>query len=217
MKLIIFDLDGTLADTLDDLLTALNGMLSEFSFPLCTKDKLFTFVNNGIYRFIKLALPKDKQGDEALIQTAIAIYEKHYADCYADKSHPYDGLLSALQDLSAAGIQLAVLSNKQDPFVKNIIAKIYPPDLFCEVHGQDRLPAKPDPQSTLAIADKLGVSPSDCIYCGDSDVDMLTAKNAGMLPLGVSWGYRPAEILYETGAAYVATDPTDLLNYVLSL
>lgn len=217
MKLIIFDLDGTLADTLDDLLGALNGMLSELSFPLCTKEKLFTFVNNGIYRFIKFSLPEEQQENEALIQTAIQIYEKHYANCYADKTHPYDGLPATLHALSDAGFQLAVLSNKQDPFVKNIISKIYPQGLFCEVHGQDKLPAKPDPQSTLAIADSLGIRPADCIYCGDSDVDMLTAKNAGMLPLGVSWGYRSSDILYEAGAAYVAKDPTDLFTYLLSL
>lgn len=216
MKLIIFDLDGTLANTLDDLLTALNGMLTELSLPLCSKEKLFTFVNNGIYRFIKLALPEDLQEDEALIQQAITIYEKHYAICYADKSHPYKGLPEALHALSEAGLQLAVLSNKQDPFVKNIIAKIYPDGLFAEVHGQSDLPAKPNPQSTLAIAARLGIAPSDCIYCGDSDVDMLTAKNAGMLPLGVSWGYRSADVLYTTGAAYVAKDAEDLLEFIIT-
>lgn len=216
MKLVIFDLDGTLAETIDDLLQALNRMLAELSLPLCTREKLFTFVNNGIYRFIKLALPEHLQADEELIQTAIRIYERHYADCYADKTHPYKGLPSVLSRLKKEGTLLAVLSNKQDPFVKNIIAKIYPAGLFSEVCGQLDLPAKPDPQSTLAIANRLGISPADCIYCGDSDVDMLTAKNAGMTALGVSWGYRTTDILYEAGADYVAKDPEDLYRFIYS-
>ncbi len=217
MELIIFDLDGTLAETTEDLLQALNRMLSDFRLPFCTKEHLMTFVNNGIYEFIRHALPEHLQNDRAFITQAIDHYEFHYSDCYSDKTHPYEGLPEVLCMLRKRGFRLAVLSNKQDVFVKRIISKLYPSDLFCEIHGQSVFPAKPDPQSVLAIAASLGIAPADCIYCGDSDVDMLTAKNAGMYPLGVSWGYRSPAFLSASGAAAIAADPLDLLRIVSAL
>ena len=210
IKVAIFDLDGTLADTMDDLMTAMNGMLRELGFPTRTKEELLTFINNGAYRFVQLSLPEAIREDELIMATALDTYSRHYATCYAEKTHPYDGMIEALRTLHHENVRLAVLSNKQDAFVKNIIKKLFPEDLFEEVHGQLEYPAKPDPTAALAIAKSMGVSPEECIFCGDSDVDIQTAKNAGMVPLGVSWGYRPAHVLQEVGATLIARTPSDI-------
>lgn len=210
IRLVIFDLDGTLCDTMDDLMQGMNGMLRELGFPTRTKEELLTFINNGAYRFVQLSLPEAIREDELIMQTALETYNRHYATCYADKTYPYEGMIEALQALKEHGVRLAVLSNKQDRFVKEIIAKLYPEDLFDEVHGQLEYPAKPDPTAALAIAKSLKVPVEECMFCGDSDVDILTAKNAEMVPLGVSWGYRPAEVLRQVGAELIARTPADI-------
>ena len=210
IKVAIFDLDGTLCDTMDDLMTGMNGMLRELGYPTRTKEELLTFINNGAYRFVQLSLPEEIREDELIMATALETYSRHYAQCYADKTYPYAGMEEALYALKQEGVRLAVLSNKQDAFVKNIVKKLFPADLFEEVHGQLEHPAKPDPTAALAIAKSLCVHPEECIFCGDSDVDIKTAKNAGMIPLGVSWGYRSAAILRETGATLIAREPADI-------
>ena len=210
IKVAIFDLDGTLTDTMDDLMTAMNGMLRELGFPTRTKAELLTFINNGAYRFVQLSLPEAIRDDELIMHTALEIYSRHYSTCYAEKTYPYEGMIDALRALKQMGIRLAVLSNKQDPFVKAIVAKLFPEDLFEEVHGQLEHPAKPDPTAALAIAESMGVSAEECIFVGDSDVDVHTAKNAGMVSLGVSWGYRPAPYLLEVGADLIAKIPADI-------
>ncbi|MBO5111038.1 MAG: HAD family hydrolase [Clostridia bacterium] len=210
IKVAIFDLDGTLADTMGDLMTAMNGMLRELGFPTRTKEELLTFINNGAYRFVQHSLPEAIQEDELIMATALETYSRHYAKCYVEKTHAYAGIEEALRTLQHSNVRLAVLSNKQDEFVKNIIKKLFPADLFEEVHGQLEYPAKPDPTAALAIAKSMGVLPEECIFCGDSDVDIKTAKNAGMVPLGVSWGYRAPAVLREVGATLIARDPSDI-------
>ena len=210
IKVAIFDLDGTLADTMGDLMTAMNGMLRELGFPARTKEELLTFINNGAYRFVQQSLPEAIRDDELIMTTALDIYARHYATCYVEKTYAYEGMTEALHTLQQMGVRLAVLSNKQDPFVKAIIAKLFPEDLIEEVHGQLEHPAKPDPTAALAIAASMGVSAEECMFVGDSDVDMYTAKNAGMVSLGVSWGYRAPAILLEVGADLIAKTPADI-------
>lgn len=210
IKVAIFDLDGTLADTMGDLMTAMNGMLRELGFPARTKEELLTFINNGAYRFVQQSLPEAIREDELIMATALETYSRHYEQCYVEKTYAYAGMEEALRSLQHGNVRLAVLSNKQDAFVKNIIKKLFPADLFEEVHGQLEYPAKPDPTAALAIAKSMGVLPEECIFCGDSDVDILTAKNAGMIPLGVSWGYRPASVLRTVGATLIAREPAEI-------
>lgn len=215
IKALIFDLDGTLADTLDDLLCAMNGMLRDLGHPLRTKEELRRFINRGVRYFVGMSLP------EGLVDTwecetvdeAIMLYKNHYAECYADQTKPFDGLPEEILKLKAAGYKLGVLSNKLEEFVRITVDKLYP-GVFDSVHGQTDLPEKPDPRMAYLVAGELGVEPHECVFIGDSDIDMKTGVNAGMIPLGVTWGYRSAECLLEAGAWALANEPCELKSII---
>lgn len=212
IKAAIFDLDGTLLDTMDDLLTAMNRMLVELGFPTRTYDELLRFINRGARKFVGMSLPEGvvETFDDPLVDRALVVYGRHYADCCLDQTHPFEGVPEAVDALKARGIKVAVLSNKQDAFVKETIAKLYP-GVFDSVHGQLDLPEKPDPAPALAIADELGLSPEECAFIGDSDIDIKTGVNSGMLPVGVTWGYRSEECLRDAGAKVIIRRPEELV------
>ena len=211
IKAAIFDLDGTLLDTMNDLLTAMNRMLRELNFPERTYDELLCFINRGARMFVGRSLPEGsiKSFDDPLVDRALAVYARHYKECCLDTTHPFEGVPEAVAALRAAGVKVGVLSNKQDAFVKETIAKLYP-GAFDTVNGQLDLPEKPDPAPALAVAAKLGVKPEECAFIGDSDIDIKTGVNSGMLPVGVTWGYRSEECLLEAGAKLIVHRPEDL-------
>ena len=211
---IIFDLDGTLAYTIEDIQTGVNNMLDRLGYKTRTKAEVLKFINNGARELVRRSLPKSVQDSELIIDTALAVYEEEYAKCYCEKTRVYDGMTEALTSLKKKGYKLAVISNKQDMFVKTIIAKLFDKKLFAVVMGQDKLPPKPDPTSTLLICKQLGAKPSGCIYVGDSDVDMKTAKNADIKSIGVSWGYREVGILNTAGADYIAETPEEMQDII---
>jgi len=215
IKAAIFDLDGTLADTMDDLRTAMNAMLRSFGLAERSREDLLKFINKGAYSFVKDALPDDMEKNEETVQRALKVYSEFYSKCYDEKTYPYEGIKDELIKLREAGIKLGVLSNKQDRFVKVIMEKLVDDALFSEIEGQLDLPAKPDPASALRMAEKMGVSPSECAFIGDSDADMETAMNAGMLPIAVSWGYRDADFLKKVGAERVISTPSETARVVL--
>lgn len=209
IKAIIFDLDGTLADTIDDITDGLNGMLAEYGFDNVTRKDTLSNINNGAFELVRRSLPKDKQDDE-FVKEAKKVYEKHYSTCYKNKTHEYAGCTKALQELKESGISLSVLSNKQDEFVKSLIAKLFPNISFDFVIGQGPFPTKPDPSSVNYILKNVGVSQDEAVIVGDSNVDMITAKNANIKAVGVDWGYRSREILLENGACAIVNDPIEL-------
>lgn len=213
IKAAIFDLDGTLADTIDDLLTGMNGMLVELGFQTRTREELLRFINRGARYFVGRSLPDGTVADfnDPLVDRALVVYGEHYAKCCLDQTHPFDGVPEAIDALKAAGVRVAVLSNKQDAFVKETVQKLYP-DVFDVIRGPRDLPEKPDPAGALAIARELGAEPDECAFIGDSDIDMRTGVNSGMLPVGVSWGYRSEECLLEAGAKYIVHDPAELVS-----
>lgn len=217
LKAAIFDLDGTLADTMPDLFTAMNAMLRELGYPERTLDDLYNYINKGSRRFVGQALPEGSfdDYDSPVVTEAVMTYGKHYSKCYADRTSPYPGIAEALAVLKERGIKLGVLSNKHDTFVKVIVDKLYP-DVFDSVHGQLDLPEKPDPAPAFQVAEELGVSPDECAFIGDSDVDMLTAKNAGMVSFGVTWGYRSEKCLKDAGAKFIVRETGDLADSILS-
>ena len=217
IKAAIFDLDGTLADTMDDLRTAMNAMLRSFGWAQRSRDDLLRFINKGAYSFVKDALPDDIDKDEETVQKALKTYSEFYTKCYDDKTYPYHGITDELIKLHAAGIKLGVLSNKQDRFVKVIMEKLFDAALFSEIEGQLDLPAKPDPASALRLADRMGVTADECAFIGDSDADMETAINAGMTPVAVSWGYRDADFLRKVGAKHVIGTPSETASVILGL
>lgn len=211
---IILDLDGTLAYTLDDIQTAVNNMLTRLGYKTRTKTEVLKFINNGARELVRRSLPKNVQDAELIIDTAVSVYEEEYAKCYCDKTCVYDGMKEALSHLKKKGYKLAVISNKQDKFVKTIISKLFDKKLFSVVMGQGALPAKPDPSSTLLACKQMGVKPGNCIFVGDSDVDMKTAKNAEIKAIGVSWGYREVGILNTAGADYIAEAPEEMREII---
>ena len=217
IKGIIFDLDGTLCDTLDEIRTGVNNTLERLGYKTRTRDEIHKFINNGARELIRRSLPKDVQGVDFIVDSALSDYNMEYAKCYCDTTYPFDGIEELLIDLKNMGFKLAVLSNKQDEFVKEIISRLFGDDLFTVVMGQSAFPPKPDPSSTLYVAKMMGARPEQCIYVGDSDVDVETSYRAGISFVGVGWGYRDAEILKKAGAPTVAASVNELSGAIIQL
>lgn len=218
IKAAIFDLDGTLADTLDDLGTAMNGMLRRFGWPERTREELRCFINRGARVFVARSMPEGSWNDmhDPIVDEAIAVYNECYDKCFNDQTHPFDGIPDALSALACAKIKMGVLSNKQDFFVKPMAEKLFP-NTFGVIRGQGEFPEKPSPESAVATARELGAAPDECVFIGDSDIDMKTAVNAGMYPIGVAWGYREPDVLREAGAEFIADTPEILVRHILGL
>ncbi len=213
-KAAIFDMDGTLTDTLADLYDSVNEMLAHYNFPLCTLDEVRQFVGNGARILMRRSLPADKENliDEAL---------KFYNDCYArnclNKVTPYAGIMELLTTLEAKKIPLGICTNKQHFAAVKIAEKILAPIKFGYVSGDEpNQPRKPDPTRALAAAKLFNVAPIDVAYFGDTAVDMQTAINAGFLAIGVTWGFRSREELVESGAQIIIDHPTEILDRIKS-
>lgn len=220
IKLIIFDLDGTLADTIDGITEGINRTMTDAGYPTHTKESVLNFVNYGTRQYVSKALPPPVGEDEALVTQLMEVYVKHYADTYT-MSTLYNGILALLDDLKDKCL-LAVNSNKQDEFVKVLADQLLPKGLLIAAEGfRDDRPAKPHPAMALSIMEKasavLGcaLTPEECVYVGDSDVDFYTAENAGMHAVSVSWGYRSYDFLRGLGEQPVCATVEEL-SLVLS-
>ena len=211
-RAVIFDLDGALANTLEDIADNMNLVLSEMGFPTHGYDAYRFFVGDGLKNLVARSLPENAGTDDMLatcLDRMIAIYHLNFVN----KTHLYNGIPELLDALSSKGVKMAVLSNKADPLTQKICAVLLKPWKFEIVIGAtERFPRKPDPASALFIAEQMGVKPTDICYIGDSDVDMKTAIAAGFYPVGVSWGFRPKEELAENGAKRIIDDPVELLE-----
>lgn len=209
---VIFDLDGTLLNTLADLQAATNAALALRGLPTRTIEEVRNFVGNGIRNLIKRAMPEGSTDEE--IDSALADFKAYYADHLHDRTTPYDGIPELIAELKGRGIRLAVLSNKVDS-ASRTLAQHFFPDTFDEIFGERTgIPRKPDPTSCRLVMDALGVSAQETLYVGDSGVDMQTAKNASLYAVGVTWGFRTREILTENGADALVDEPKAILNYI---
>ena len=217
IKAVIFDLDGTLANTIYDLHKAMNSMLDRLGYKRRTIADLTKFINNGMREFVRRSLPRDVQNVDFILESAVQIYAEEYEKCYCEKTVAYPGIEAMLMELKSRGYKIAVLSNKQDSFVKEIIYKLFDKKIFTEVRGQSNLPPKPNPSSIFALCKAMGVKPNKCVYVGDSDVDVETSINAGTKLIAVNWGYRKEDVLREAGALYVASKPEDVVELVKEL
>lgn len=210
IKALIFDLDGTLAHTLPAIAEGMNLALEELGYPQIDEQQVYEFINLGARDYAKMALPEKYREDDGRIDALYAAYNRHYAKVYMHTDTTYNGIPEMIARLGQQ-YPMAVNSNKQDAFVKALVAQLFPQGTFVAAEGfrTDRA-AKPDPAVPLQLAALMGADPGECAYIGDSDVDVKTAKNAGMHAIDVCWGYRPEDVLYDMGAETVAHTPDEL-------
>ncbi|MCE1197214.1 HAD family hydrolase [bacterium] len=215
IQAVIFDLDGTLADTIGDIGAAVNSLLAERGYAQHDLDVYKLMVGNGFANLMRRALPDEVVADEILFSSLASEAAARYAARALATTKPFEGVVDLLEALSTRGIPCAVLSNKPDPMAKTMIALLFPAAKFLAVLG-DRpgVPRKPDPSEALAIAASSGIPAERWAFVGDSGVDMATGSSAGMTPLGVSWGYRSVGELLESGASAILRTPADLLCYL---
>ncbi|MBQ8978375.1 MAG: HAD-IA family hydrolase [Oscillospiraceae bacterium] len=211
--LVIFDLDGTLVNTLDDLADSCNEVLSVMGYPVHSTAAYRYFVGNGLAKLAERALPEDHRTDED-IRRFCEGFDIAYGRLYNNKSRPYDGMTGLVSDLARAGIKTAVASNKPDAFTKKIISEMFG-DVFSLVRGNlPPVPKKPDPAILLSIMKELAVPCDRVLMVGDSGVDIQTAANAGTDSAGCTWGFRPREEFEENGAGYIADSPEELYSII---
>ena len=211
-KAIIFDLDGTLLDTLQDIVNTLNTVLSLHDYPVHTLDKCRFLVGHGMRELIRKALP-DGADTPDNIDRLLKEFLIHYEDNWYVNSRPYAGIAALLDMISERGIKMAILSNKADHFTRLCAESLLGSWNFNVVMGHRLgIAHKPDPEGAMIVARMLDEDPSEILYVGDSGIDMLTASRAGMYPLGVLWGFRPKSELLEFGAKTLVQRPAEIID-----
>jgi len=209
---VLFDLDGTLADTLEDLAAAMDRVLRREGLPGHGYAEYQRMVGHGIRQLVSAALPADRR-DEATVDRCFARMMADYGEHSLIKTHLYDGVAELLDALRGRGLKLAVLSNKADEPTRRIVTALFADGAFDAVAGaRPDVPLKPDPAGALLAATSLGLDPGRMLYVGDSPTDMRTALAAGMTPVSVSWGFRTRGELVEAGASAVLDHPLQLLE-----
>ncbi|MGD0897908.1 MAG: HAD family hydrolase [Thermoguttaceae bacterium] len=211
-RAVLFDLDGTLLDTIEDIGDAANAALRQLGFPEHPLETYRVAVGDGMEVLARRVLPPECR-EAADVARYVAMVRKEYATRWAGKTRPFDGIPELLDELTARGIPIAVLSNKPEEFTRLCVEHLLPRWRFGAVVGQSaRLPTKPDPAGALQIAAQLGCVPAEVLYLGDTNTDMRTAVAAGMFPAGALWGYRSRDELLAHGAKALVERPRDLLG-----
>jgi phosphoglycolate phosphatase len=211
-KAILFDLDGTLLDTLEDLTDSTNAALAELGLPSNPREAYKHFVGDGLENLVRRAIGRE-ECDDSLLARGIELARREYARRWADKTRPYPGIADLLNGLRRRGVRMAVFSNKPHEFTELCVSRLLADWHFDVVQGATaELPRKPDPRGALAIAAQMGVDPSEFAYLGDTNTDMQTAVAAGMFPVGALWGFRTANELLASGAAALVKTPIDVLG-----
>jgi len=212
-KLAIFDLDGTLLATLEDLASSVNRALTRHGYPTHPVEAFLQFVGNGVTKLIERALPEDVRTDSEILNKVIATYQQEYAIHYLDETKPYDGIRELLESLHAMDVKLAVLSNKPHDKTNEMTRHFFGDLPFAAIHGgRPGVKLKPDPASITEILDLVGADTAHTFYMGDSDVDMFTANNAGVFAAAALWGFRSMEELRAAGADALCKTPYDAID-----
>ena len=209
---IIFDLDGTILDTLDDLAISVNYALGQKNLPLRTKEEIRMFVGNGIAKLIERAVPKGctKEDEKCVLQ----IFKEHYKIHSADNTKPYDGIIDILNDLKNSGCTLAVVSNKADFAVRDLCETSFNGIFHLAIGDRDGIRLKPYPDSVNEVIEITNSKKDKTVYIGDSEVDIITAKNACLDCISVSWGFKDRDFLIKNGASVIADSVLDLKKYL---
>ena len=214
-QLAIFDLDGTLLDTVADLANATNQALRQCGYPTHPTEAYYQFVGNGINKLFYRALPEEARTEEN-VQRIRSLFLPYYNEHNADDSCPYKGIAQLLSDLQSRGIQIAVASNKYQLATEKLVAHFFPSIHFAAVYGQrEGIAIKPDPTIVNDILRDTNITRTHTIYIGDSGVDMQTAHNAGIESIGVTWGFRSEEELIDNGAEHIVHRAEEILSLAL--
>lgn len=209
---IIFDLDGTLLDTIEDIGTCANDTLASRGYPTHSIDLYKELVGDGLTNLARKVLPEGNRSDSD-VELFCEEYRPRYATGWNKTTRPYDGIVEILHTLIQKEIPLAVLSNKRDDATKLCVGSYFPSVRFAEVRGErSGVPIKPHPQAALEIAAFLNVLPEECLFVGDSEIDLRTAHAANMKSVGVTWGFRPRSLLEDERATHIITAPSELLD-----
>ncbi len=216
IKAVIFDLDGTLVNSLEDLAISTNYALNLYGFPTHETEKYKYFVGDGMQKLIERVLPPENRDDETKTKVFDA-FIGYYSGHYLDKTVAYNGIHNVIEDLKGMGIKLAVVSNKADKMAKIVTQKIFENQFDFVVGKREGYPTKPDPKLTLEVIDILGVTPDECAFLGDSGMDMAAAKNSGCLAVGVLWGFRESQELQQNGADYLLENPLEITELIRKL
>lgn len=209
---VIFDLDGTLLDTIEDLTDSMNIALNHFGFPGHDAETCKKFVGDGVEMFAFRALPENNR-DQATVAECVALMRQEYTKRWANKTRPYSGIPQLLDGLTSRNLEMAILSNKPHDSTKEMVAALLSKWRFNPVAGaQPSVPKKPDPTLAIQISQQLRVPPEKFLYLGDTGTDMLTAQAANMFAVGVLWGFRTAEELKASGAQLLVEHPREVLK-----
>lgn len=213
-KAVIFDLDGTLLNTLDDLADSTNYALSKFGYPTRTIDEVRQFVGNGVAKLIERAIPEGKNNPN--FEKCLNIFKENYAQNMYNKTAPYNGIIEMLSNLKSKGIKIAVVSNKFDLAVKELCKKYFEEfiDFAAGENEAQGIKKKPAPDTVISVLNEFNFAPEDAVYVGDSDVDIMTAKNSKMPCISVTWGFRDEKFLLENGATILINAPSEIYNHL---
>ena len=209
-KAIVFDMDGTILDTLDDLAGSVNHSLAVFGYPLRSRDEIRSFLGNGMIRLIHLSVPEGitSEEEEAVLNEHKSYYPLHSSDM----TKPYNGIVELLKELKSHGIKTAVVSNKSDSNVKALVDRFFDGLFDVSIGSREGVARKPAPDMVNMALDLLGVSKDDAVYIGDSEVDLKTAENSFLPMITVTWGFRDKEHLVRNGATVFADTPEQILD-----
>ena len=214
-KACIFDLDGTLTDTLESLVYSVNATLAEMGLAEISGEQVRAFVGNGAKKLLEKSLVAAGDLQASRIEEAMEVYARIFKTGCTYNVAPYEGIVEMLQVLHEKGVKLAVLSNKPDAQTKSVVATFFKEGLFAYVQGQrEDIPRKPDPAAVHLILDQLQVTKEESLYIGDSEVDMITGNAAGVATIGVTWGFRDRETLEAAGAEHIISSPDELVNLI---
>lgn len=210
---VVFDLDGTLLNTLEDLMDAVNYALHEFGYPKRTLPEIRSFVGNGVRKLLERALPV--QLDAPQFENVLSAFRTYYTAHCEDKTHAYAGIPELLGQLKTAGLKLAIVSNKIDSAVKSLHASYFQASVDVAIGEKDGVRKKPAPDMVEQALAELGSTKEHAVYVGDSDVDIQTAKNAGLACISVTWGFREKDFLLEHGARVTADTPQQVYECIM--
>ncbi len=215
IKAVLFDLDGTLVNTLGDLALSVNYVLEKHGYPTHPVDAYKIFAGNGNEVMMRRALPAEKRQDREYVLKLREEFYDYYKEHCADVSEVYDGIEELLKNLKAQGILVAIVTNKAQVMTDVLVPKLLDKNIFSAIIGQrDGVPTKPEPHMPFLAMSEMDVNPDECLFVGDSNADMETGLNCGNTPVGVLWGFRDREELENAGARYIVSSPSEILSII---